>query len=312
MDETKKEINISMFSDENVISKVKELIAKLEGAETLEAAKEVAVDLKTLIPEEVEDAKDKAEDKEEVKEEAPKEGEEKPEEEKEVEAKPEEEVAEEKTEAEKQLDKVVEEATKEEEKLAEEVKEEPSEEAPVEEKTEEVPAEEKAEEPAEEKPAELSEVLDLNDQLIEKLKEASVQIETLEKEKVEFSDKVKNLESKLAVFKEKEEAKKMEAFNKKFTNIFNKYVNFFGVKENEVGVIKDQMSKFSEDVLDNIEQNIDRKKLEQMKAEPEIVTKSSSELETQEITEDKEVIKWDELNTKDKTDYLFERFINKN
>ena len=231
--------------------KLKDLIEKLEGAETLEAAKELVPELKQLIPEDTEAVVEEGSKSEEadIAEEAK-------EDKKEEEVKEEEKV-EEKSEAEKKLEEVAEEAAKEDEKPAEEVVEKPAEEAPAEEK----PAEE---EEVEKKPAALSDALDLNDKLIAKMKFAIDINEKLKQENNSYKTQVEELQTKVAKFQENEDSRNQARFEAQFDQVFNKYVTHFSVEDADVDGVKTSMAKFSEAELANIETYIDKKELAAM------------------------------------------------
>lgn len=263
-----KEVTIAKFTDSAVVAKVNEIIAKLEKAEKIEDVKALIPDLKALVEE------DKKEDKEE----------EKPAE------MPMDPMM--KSEPEKQLEKVVTEATK-------EVKVE----APkVEEKKEEVKA---SAEPTKTQPSSFSEVLELNDQLISKLKEASTEISKLETDIATYKKEIDSLNGKISEFAAKEKAELEQKRVAKFNDVFSKYVQFFKIEEKDFDVIKGQMSTFSEDVLEQMNKHIENKKMSEMKSEPEVVTHPSSELGVNE--QPKPVIHWNELDAKAKTKFFFEK-----
>ena len=292
---------ITKFEDESVIQKVQEIISKLEAADSLDAAKGLVSELKSLIPEEIpeEEGKEEEEKKEEEKEEV----EEKSEEAKEEQ--PKEESAEEiEKEAKEKLAEVVADAAKPEESQ----EEKPEEEAGEEEKPAETKEVEEAPKEGVEENASLSEVLDLNDKLIVKLKEATDEIDRLEKENSKFKKEVDELNKEVTEFKEKKEKEEKAVREAKFNDVFDKYVNFFKVKDEAKESIRKEMSTFSEGILDNIAKQIDAKKLSEMKEEPEVETKPSSALEGKGEEADKQDrIHWDELTPQEQTKFLFER-----
>ena len=277
---------VSLFNDESV-NKLKDIITKLEGAESLEAAKLLVVEFNSFV-EGVEPEKEEAKE-EPAKEEPVKEGDSE-------EAKPEDK-PEEGTEEKK--DEPVKDGESKEEPAKEEVKEEASQE------TDKGPVEKT------DLKTQLCDALDLNGKMLGKLKEAESSIMTLQKinEKIKADnsqlttdlDKSKN---ELSVFVKEKEVQTQEKYNSKFKSVFTQYCEFMDVEETEKESVREMMSTYSEGMLDKTASFLDKKETAALESEPDVQTQASSDLASGEpalMTREM----YDKLNAREKTDHLF-------
>lgn len=159
----------------------------------------------------------------------------------------------------------------------------------------------------------LAETLSLNDKLILSLKDASVQIEALEKINTQLKEEIVGYEKELETFKETEKNKKMEAFNKKLSAVAEKWVTTFGIKEEKekLTVVK-MLSDFnSVDKLDEIDNYLTLKtENTRKKINPVIMTTPSEYLKTTEFKTNDSFVRrteYEKMNSKEKTDYLFDK-----
>ena len=270
---------VSVFNEEN-LDKLKDIIQKLENAESLESAKLLVVELKGFLPSGVETEE---KPKEEVGEAEDTLGEEDKEEEKTDDEEKEEGVKEDTQESEVQ----------EEEKKDDEVKgEDDKEEASSQGEDSDVKTQ-------------LSDALDLNQKMISKLQEADNQIKTLEK----INDKLKldnsELTKKVSMFEEAKEKEEKERYQSKFNDVFEKYCDFMDIPDNERDPVRKQMSTFSEDGLDNTLRYLEKKKETLMESEEDVVTQPSSDFENKEEVSVMTQEKYKSMSARDKTDYLF-------
>jgi len=285
-EETLEEFDFIEFEEEDVYSKIQGIVERLEAAENLEDAKALVPELKELIP---------------IEEEGENDGEKEPTEEGE---KKEEEVKEEK-----------------EEEKKEEVTEETIE--TTEEKTE------TTEEPSEEKETEentkLSEALNLNDKILTALKESEGEIDKLKKDikeqETKFKEQVKildNINSKykedfttftnqvkdfLSVF----EVQRIQRFNKKVDEVTNDYIKFTKITdEAEKAKIRETISKWSEDMLEQTKKFISAKRNKITAKEPSVLTVPSSKLKESTSFSMNE---WGNLTPENKTDFLYKKLV---
>lgn len=278
------EKDITTFSDDKVIEKVKDIIGKLEGAESLEAAKLLVVELQTLIPEEDEKPKEgeevpevkegteetKEEVKEEVKEE-PKDGEDKP-----------------KETVEKGEESEVEES-------------EP-------EKKEEVTTQSKEfKDLAGKEPSHLQEALDLNEQLITKFQEANGEITRLEGLNGQYQNRIVDLEKQVTTYTDEKNIAEKTRMNDKYATVFQEYCDFMGVEDGDKESLGKQMSTYSEDMLDSVSKHIDKKKTTLAEEEPEAATKPSSQLVDEGVKT--EGMDYTQLSAAEKTRFLYNKYL---
>jgi len=278
-EETLEEFDFTEFEEEDVYSKIQGIVERLEAAENLDDAKALVPELKELIPIEEEGEND----------------------------------------GEKEL-------TEEGEKKEEEVKEEKEEKK--EEVTEETTetTEEKADETKEtEDNTKLSEALNLNDKILTALKESEGEIDKLKKDikeqETKFKEQVKildNINSKykedfttftnqvkdfLSVF----EAQRIQRFNKKVDEVSNDYIKFTKITdEAEKAKIKETISKWSEDMLEQTKEFISAKRNKITAKEPSVLTVPSSKLK--EATSFS-INEWGNMTPENKTNFLHKKLV---
>jgi len=265
------DVAITNFEEEDIFSKIKSVIERLEAAETLDDAKAIIPELKQLV-------EDDSEVDEDGEENETKEGEEK-----EEEKKGEKEEGQEEKEEMKDSQNSTEEDTK------------------------------------------LSEVLDLNDKILSALKESENEIERLKKEltdkevkfkeqvellnninkkyKEDFSEFVEQVKDFLSVF----EAERIQRFNKKVDEVLDAYVKFTNVTdEKEKARIKEMISKWSEDMLEQTMKAISMKRSKMSAKEPVALTAPSSKLKGVTKFSLKE---WNNMSPEEKTSYLHKKLV---
>lgn len=279
------DIDYSLFQGDGDIDKLKNIISKLENADTIEAAKVLVVELKDLLPVVPEEKEETPEEvTEDKKEEKTKDSEEEDKETVEKEEK-----------AEDAAKKKAEEASK----AAEEKKPE-------------------TEEPKEEKPSSLQEALDLNEEMITQLQEAHTQIETLEKINSKYkkdisvmSAKLKESEGKLSQFASAEKSRKEKKYNAKLKEVLEKYCSFMGIPSGDRVSVEKMMSTYSEDMLDKTLGYIEDRKISQLQEEEDPKTVPSSDLSKAEKTKSIMAAYEKIDNSREKTDFIFDMMIGK-
>ncbi len=170
-----------------------------------------------------------------------------------------------------------------------------------EEKTEDVKEETKKEANTE---TQLADALSLNQKMITKLQESSSQNDMLEKINDKLKQDISVLNETVGIYETEKQGVDDDKKQSKFNDVLNKYCDFMGIPDGEVKQVKEQMSTFSEDMLDNTLRYVEKKKQTMMESEPAVETQPSSDISGKENTVMTNE-QYSSMSARDKTDYLF-------
>jgi phage shock protein A len=157
-------------------------------------------------------------------------------------------------------------------------------------------------------------LLQLNEELIEALKESNVEIDLQKKMLDKVNGNLLQLQDVINSYKKKEEDTKLAQFSTKVETTLKDYCYFFGIEDlNEVNKLREEMSKWSEGMIEKTRTLINQKKVETSNV-PRSITEPSSNLREAsniESTGFRELSgkELSNLSAKEKTDYLYKKAI---
>jgi len=256
------------FQLEDIYSKVQSIAERLEAAETLDDAKNLVNELRGIIPVEEGDGDEQEEQKQE------------------------------KEDPEQEQEKKQEEEKQEEEKIIEDRIEEDT---------------------------KLSEAIKLNDKILTALKESENETdkskEMLNKQRTKFEEQINilnkinqkyktdfnSLVDEMGKFLSVLELKRVTAFKKKVDKVSNDYCSFMGTNdEKERAKVRDTMSKWSDDMLEQTAKAISMKRTKMSGKEPVVLTTPSSKLKQATTFSEKD---WNKMSSEDRTSFLYKKFV---
>ena len=259
------------FQVDDIYSKVQSIAERLEASETLDDAKNLVDELKSLIPIEEGDVN---EQEEQEQEEGRKE-------------------KQEESEKEEEKEKII---NVKEDKIEEDTK--------------------------------LSEAIKLNDKILTALKESENENdkskELLKKQSTKFEEQVNvlnkinqkyksdfnSLIDEMGRFLSVLELKRVTAFKKKVDKVSNDYCSFMGTNdEKEKAKVRDTMSKWSDDMIEQTAKAISMKRTKMSGKEPVVLTTPSSKLKQATTFSEKD---WNNMSSEDRTNFLHKKFIDLN
>jgi len=267
-DDGKEEFELSKFQEEDIFARLKSIAERLEAAKTIDEVKPIVLELKELTKtEEEEDGEEKEETEQ-----------------------------------------------KEEGKEVQEIKTE-------------VPAVE----PAESKPVEnsqdnsqLSEALKLNEKILTALKESEDETEKLKGEakvqETKFSEQIQminkinekyksdldSLSTDVVNFINILNEQKMTKFSERINLVAKDYCNFMNLPESEMANVRQTMSKWSEDMIEQTAKAISTKRTKMTEREPIVLTTTSSQLRETTAFSDRE---WEVMTAEEKMRHLHSKML---
>jgi len=265
------DIEFTQFEEEDIFSKLKFITFKLEQAKTIEEVKTVVSELKELTKDE-EDTEDGEEEKQET------------------------------SKQEKQ------------EEPKKEVIQEP-------EKVAEVKVTENSDN------SQLSEAFKLNEKILFALKESEDEIDRLKKEVISTETKFKEQIDVLGKINEKRASdfdelakstlqfvniineQKLTKFNEKVEKVSIDYCKFMNIPNSEIANVRQTMSKWSDDMIEQTAKAVSAKRTKMAEKEPVALTTASSQLRESTAFSS---ASWEEMTPETKTDYLHKLMVEQN